>query len=739
MRFVSLGAACCAGLVWSGGAAAQNGSGDGVALDEIVVTAARAPRSIAETPQSVQVIDRGEITKQLELTSSPSAVLSKLVPGFSVPNQTISSASETFRGRNLLVLIDGVPLNTPLRDVSRILNLIDLNSVERIELVAGASSLFSAGATGGTVNFITRRATDGAPVVTLNTALRAFTTDVGHSLAPEVSLGVTGRVPNGIDYAFVGSGRFASRTYDGSGREMASDGLLGQGGGDRFQNGNALAKIGYDIDAAKRLEFSFTQIYLNQDPRYFTDYNRYAHPDYTRLYDGQSVLEDTRSFSLRYTDADFALGSLSLLGFYNDIKKRFNLSTFAYPANPFVTYSFNPNSPTSPTFQSTLFSERGGINATIDTPLDMILPGLKLTWGADANHETTRQRSTDGSDIFTPLEQTSVAGFGQLQLPVGDRLTLRAGARYETFDLKVDGFTRPATFAAQAARTPLGYSTFVLPALAVTGGDFSYDSPTFNAGATFKLTETSELFGGFSQGFALPDVGAFTRRAGLSLAFACTVARPNCLPAGTSISYASIAPETQLVNNYEFGVRGRYEIFTASLSGFISTSDRGTTFDTTTNVITQQKEMIYGVEFTGEAAVSQNVSLGTTLGYREGRYDTNKDGKLDSWLPNNRIASPFHGTVSGTYRFDNGVAIRLEGEGFSGRDVRTDLTGAHFAIPAAMTMNANISAPVMGGQLYASANNLFDTRYKDPTATAVRNLDVYGFGRTVTLGYRITF
>jgi outer membrane receptor protein involved in Fe transport len=52
----------------------------------------------------------------------------------------------------LLVRSDGMPTNAPRRDVSRIPSLIDLNMVERIELVAGASSLYGAGATGGAIS-----------------------------------------------------------------------------------------------------------------------------------------------------------------------------------------------------------------------------------------------------------------------------------------------------------------------------------------------------------------------------------------------------------------------------------------------------------------------------------------------------------------------------------------------------------------------------------------------------------
>ncbi|PRH85905.1 TonB-dependent receptor [Labrys okinawensis] len=722
-------------------ALAQQSQEQQIELDPVTVTASRAERSVSDIPQSVQVIDRQEIDKQLQQSSSASAALAKLVPGFSVSNQTVSGASESYRGRDLLVLVDGVPLGTPLRDVSRILSLIDLNSIERIEMVAGASSLYGAGATGGTVNFITKKAEPGKPRISVNTALRAFTANAVDSVAPELSASISGKAENGLDYVLSGSGYLGRRTYDGSGWELPSDSMLGQGGGDRFGRVNLLAKLGYDFDAAKRLEFSAGWYYFNQTPRYMTDYSgAYARPDYRHPYTGQSVLEDTKSLSLRYTDKDFALGSLNIVGFYNNIKKRFNYSTFSFPYNSQVYYSFDPANPTSPDNQTTLYSDRGGVNLTIDTPLDTIWQGAKLTWGSDLIFEKTHQTLTNGQDVFTPLQQVTSAAFGQLQVPLTDRLTVRGGVRFEHFALDVDDFTRPAAYAAVASsRDPRGYQDFVLPALRVTGGKFSYSKPTFNIGGTFKLTDTSEIFGGFSQGFALPDVGAYTRRAGLSLAYACPVARPNCLPAGTSISYASISPEAQVVNNYELGIRGSHDRFKGSLTGFISTSSKGVTFDPITNTISQQKEFIYGGEFTGEYAATDQLTIGTVLGYREGRYDSNKDGKLDSWLPNNRIATPFRGTLYASYVFDNGVSVRVEGEGFSGRDKAIDLKGTRYKIKPGATMNVALSAPVKGGEAYVSVDNLFDTRFQNPTATSVRNLPVYSWGRTVTLGYRKTF
>jgi iron complex outermembrane receptor protein len=722
-------------------ALAQEASTDPTVLDPIFVTGARAERSISAIPQSVQVIEQGEIEKQLEQSGSASVALAKLLPGYSASTQTVSGASETYRGRDLLVLVDGVPLSTPLRDVSRILSLIDLNTVERIEFVAGASSLYGAGATGGTVNFITKKAQAGKPRITVNTALRAFTADVGQSVAPEVSASVSGKAENGFDYVLSGTGRLGRLTYDGSGRELPSDAMLGQGGGDRFGSTNLLAKLGYDFDEAKRLEFSASWYYFNQKPRYMTDYSgAYASPDYLNPYSGESVLEDTKSLSLRYTDKDFALGNLNILGFYNSIKKRFNYSTFSFPYNSQVYYSFDPANPTSPDNQTTLYSDRGGINLTIDTPLDTIWEGAKFTWGGDLVFEKTTQTLTNGQDVFTPLQQTTSAVFGLLQVPVTDRFMVRGGVRFEHFALDVDDFTRPAAYAAVASpRDPRGYQDFVLPALAVTGGKFSYSAPTFNIGGTYKLTDKSEIFGGFSQGFALPDVGAYTRRAGLSLAYACPVARPNCLPAGTKVSYASIGPEAQIVNNYELGIRGSLDRFRGSLAGFISTSQKGVTFDAATNTISQQKEFIYGAEFIGEYMATDQLTLGTMFGYREGRYDSNKDGSLDSWLPNNRIATPFRGSLYANYVFDNGVSVRVEGEAFSGRDKRIDLSGTRYQIKPGATMNLALSAPVKDGEAYVAVNNVFDTTFQNPTSSSVRNLPIYSWGRTVTLGYRKTF
>ncbi|WP_082530213.1 TonB-dependent receptor [Rhizobium sp. Root1203] len=699
------------------------------ALKTLVITATRTDRPVSSIPGSVIVIDQTEISEQLKITSDAATVVSKFVPGFSISNQTLSGASETFRGRSVLVLVDGVPRNTPLRDVSRTMSLIDLSRVERIEVVNGASSLYGSGATGGTINFITKKDATEKPAITVETRAKAFTHDIGKSAAPDVSVSATQKVGN-FDYLFSATGRKTRLTYDGSGRELPSDAMLGQGGGDRTDYGDLYARLGYEVDS-RRFEISGEIVRLSQDPDWYTDLaSNPASPNYAAPYIGQSVEEDSKYFNARYADGDFALGSLEIKSFYNDMAKRFPFTPYHALYNNQVYYSGNPASPQADYSQTTLFSKRAGINATVETPLDEFREGSTLTWGVDFVHDDTSQTLRNGWDVISPMVQNSIAGFAQLQVPVTERFQLQGGLRYERYHLDVANFRRPSIF----------YINRVYPAISVLGGSYDYDNWTFNLGGTFDLTPDLQVFGGFSQGFSLTDIGGFTRRAGAnSTAELCdaygSLACPGAGAPDFTVSYADISPNPQIVNNYEVGLRGNTADYGGSLSAYVSTSDDGVNYDVASNRVSQQKEKIWGVEATGWWHATDNFTLGGILGYREGRYDTDRDGKFDAWLPSNRIATPVHGTVYGTYAFENGLNLRGEVQFFNGRNKIVTAP----EIKGTALVNVIASRKVGAGELSFGVENLFDTDYMNPTASATRNNVVNGFGRTVSIGYKVTF
>ena len=137
----------------------QSGASD--ADSTMVVTATRSHSEAGQTPQRVTIITREQIEQQLAITDDPGQVLSNLIPSYSPSRQKLSNAGETFRGRDALFLIDGVPQSNPLRDSSRDSYTIDLSMVERIEVIHGASAEHGLGATGGLINLVTRRAEGG--------------------------------------------------------------------------------------------------------------------------------------------------------------------------------------------------------------------------------------------------------------------------------------------------------------------------------------------------------------------------------------------------------------------------------------------------------------------------------------------------------------------------------------------------------------------------------------------------
>lgn len=137
-----------------------------LALDQVVITAARREQRLADVVTTTEVVSAAAIarTGASDLGSALSATtgveLSGGMPaGTGVMLQGIGS-------ERVLILLDGHPLPGRIAgefDVSR----IPTASIERIEIVKGAqSTLYGSEAMGGVVNVITKRAERGRPFAT---------------------------------------------------------------------------------------------------------------------------------------------------------------------------------------------------------------------------------------------------------------------------------------------------------------------------------------------------------------------------------------------------------------------------------------------------------------------------------------------------------------------------------------------------------------------------------------------
>jgi hemoglobin/transferrin/lactoferrin receptor protein len=129
-------------------------------LDNVVVTASRYEKLAYEVPQPVTAASRAEIeTKGHTIVSD----IMRTFPGTDMNDAGPFRARPIIRGlygTRVLVLVDGERLNDQ-RDVTSFagvsMSLIDVNEIERVEVVNGPSSvLYGSDAMAGVVNVITR-------------------------------------------------------------------------------------------------------------------------------------------------------------------------------------------------------------------------------------------------------------------------------------------------------------------------------------------------------------------------------------------------------------------------------------------------------------------------------------------------------------------------------------------------------------------------------------------------------
>ena len=174
-----------------------------IPLDEIVVTATRAPSAVGTLPLSVSVIKRSDIER-----SSATTVQDVLATqaGINISQSGGANASVDLRGfgmtasSNTLILLNGQRLN----DIdSSAVNLsgIPLGSIERIEIVRGSGAVqYGGGATGGVINIITTPPGEGEHTGTVTLGMGSFARrvlDASLSVQGDAwSLGLTGGALN---------------------------------------------------------------------------------------------------------------------------------------------------------------------------------------------------------------------------------------------------------------------------------------------------------------------------------------------------------------------------------------------------------------------------------------------------------------------------------------------------------------------------------------------------------------
>ena len=682
-----------------------------VILPEVVVTATRSRRSIATMSPSVVVIGSDQIEAQSAKSSDITNVIRNNVPGFMFDDQSLISSTETFRGRDVQVLVDGVARNTPLRNSSRILSMIDIQQVESIEVIPGSNAMNGDGATGATINIITKTGEVGKNVFVVDAHAKSYTDDIGESFSPSLTVSGSGGF-GAVDLAASVTGSKTGNAYDGYGNQVPSDAMLGQGGFDNAEDLNVFGKAGVTLAEGHRVFLSSEVVRFRQDIEYYSDLSTDpVSVNYDSPYTGQPLEDESQYFTAGY-EYDFGkIGTGDFKLFYNDSYKQAARSI--YDANHNNQELLLPGSTTEldPLGQSVIDTVKYGVKLSTDTDLDVVYDGLTLTWGGDLTFDDVKYESVSGRDLGAPMDQEGKAVFAQLSAPVTKYVDLSGGVRYEKYDLTVDDFLRPNYTYMQGALT--------VPAAQFTGGETTYDAVTYNASAVVHWTERFDTSLSYSEGFSVPDVGAYTRRAGVR---------------GVPLNFSDIDVDASKVKTYELAARFDGTDFRTTGAVYMSTNERGNNFDSSTNTLSQEKERIIGAELTGEYDISEDTYIGALASYVEGRYDTDEDGDLDDWLPNNRIPSPFRFTGYVDSYVWGDLNMRFDGTYTAARNKIEDEK-----IKPSLVFNLSGNYPVLGGTARFGIENILDSSYENPAGTALRGYSVAGHGRTVLIGYRREF
>jgi iron complex outermembrane receptor protein len=668
-------------------------------LQEMVVSATRSETSIASIPASVQVISADQISQQTGAGRRVADILGQLVPGLAPSSGGMSNFGQTLRGRNTLVLIDGVSQNAT-RDNFRQLNSITPESIERIEVISGASSVYGAGASGGIINIITKR-NKGEDL--------AFSSKIGMTTGNNLNQkgfsydafqSATGR-QDALDWYVSANTVQRNDQFDGNGNRIPQD--TSQGSNMDTDTYDLQGRFGYQLDDDKKISLSLQDYKDEQD----TDYTKNPQISNTAVAVKGLELSDqpythNQAVNLNYSDRDFHGQGLQVESYWRRADALF------FPDLSRGRAGVSDNNSVQNVY---------GLRAAIDSAMPQIGPATgNLVWGTDYSHETSRQRGDQynvngltytktgttfelGPDIAT----TTKAIFGQLSYDIND-WTVLGGVRREWIDSEISDSIAYGEIVQTGNRATL------------PGGTLKYDDTLYNLGVVYHLSENQDVFVNFSQGFSLPDIQRFLR------------------DVNSTFDIQKLNAQALKVNSYELGWRGDWDKWQANVTAYENTSDVTQFYDANDRVLRliNQKERVRGVESSLTYNVTDRWSVGGTYAYAKG--ETNQNGKWID-LPATRI-SPAKTTAFVGYERGN-YNVRLQGMRLSDYDAAfKDNNGRDIEGYTLVDLLGSVALPV--GRLEGGIYNLSNRNYQNMFAQAnARAPYPNAEGRTLSVSYAV--
>lgn len=670
-------------------------------LEMVVVTGSRAPAQISEIAASVSVVDEQRLREQLSIDTNVLAVLDVAVPGLTVSQGEFRNGCRmNIRGRAAQFLINGVPTNDNLRR-STCGSLFGLSphAVERIEVVRGSTALYGAGAPGGVINLITRR---------------ARSSELETDLVGQWSFNPHERDDSNEYNVYAGAGQsldawdyYGGVAYSRYGVRRDPNGMIVPG--TTFDEVSVHTSLGTKIGAG---ELRLTALYFEQDPDdvYSTDGSQLSGSRFAErvfIPEPKNPFEDQAEtaqavVTLGYTHPEVLGHALDVSLYYHD-EELIQRSADYFEGEVFY-------------FDSDADNERLGFRSALNRMFKLSNGEVELVYGIDALRQSYYRPQVDPSNgevigyVSPEVILDQYAAFVQPRWQLG-RWQLTGGVRHERFSGEVGGRGFDPT----------------LPRVATPGDTPDFDLTLFNVGVIYHLSDTLQLFGGFSQGAEISEFGRAARGA----------ADP-----------ALINLEADASDQYEIGVRGTAGALAFTAAAFYSNSDKAADLQADPTCAGQPlcpliplrlEREVYGAELTVDWRMNQSVTLGSLLTYQQGEA---KEPGAPAIPFGADTLSPLRVTAYAEFQpitdWQNRVQVSYihetdeynaaeEALGFLNTDSYTlvDFTSSY---------------PLGPGRLSLGISNLLNKEYVNVTNQASGDFFYYlSEGRRATLGYTMRF
>lgn len=715
-------------------------------LDEVVVVGARTPTQISELPGTVWVVEEEQIQQQARAGVPLKEALGQLIPGLDIGAQGRTNNGQNLRGRSVLVMIDGVSLNSA-RGISRQFDSIDPFNIARIEVLSGANALYGGGATGGIINIVTKKGQPGAAKFDSQVGLRSgFETseDLDWRAAQAIS-GGSENVFGRLSVAYQQNGA----AYDGNGDRVLMD--ITQTDLQYNQSTDIMGNLDIVLPNGHSINFG-AQIY---DSGYNGDDGLYLGQNFSALRTGQGFgVEDgwdsdldpetnRQMYNATYHIPEILGHSAYIQAYYRQEEMAFN----PFPSVRFSGTNVNP-------FQSYYSASQQDTDAFgVKLVLNKSWDRFDLTYGLDADKENFDSSQTlfdlnkaaqsggltadkyASVGRYPGIDIKSVSAFSQASFKATDKLTLSAGVRHQKMETEVGSFVGAQQQIAIAAGKAMGTTALGVSADAIPGGEKDYDVTLYNAGAVYKLDEQQQTWLNYSEGFELPDPAKYYGLGNYTL----NGSGHWVLNKGVSVDDSPL--DGIKTKQVEWGYRYNDGALDAQAALFYAWSDKSITYDSSTLAVQQldDKKRNYGLEAQVSYWLNDAWQIGANgLALRSQQKTNGSWDKQDV-----TSASPSKaGAFVGWYGAEQ--SVRLQGvRSFNLSDEKSNSIDGY----ALFDLLATQKLPV--GDLTFGIQNLLDKDYTTVwgqraqvfygALAPVGLFDYHGRGRTYSLTYNVSF